>query len=245
MEPMCEINDLADFFKYCLNCGCWTRDVHDKNMPFHGWMRCRITPYLINGKVKDPNFIDALVYTITDYFEYCSCFESMGSPELKIKTERLLNYIKLHKNDLVPIIEENAELFPTDNDLKHTNIIEEHWNDKAYEKRNGEDEENEYDENQCYSCGDELYVGCDKDNYIDGKGYCFDCYSDICNEEEKQYAEFQLSQQEKLDRENKLTKIINEFDSMNNAISLLVQENSLLVQENNNLKKRIENLENK
>lgn len=138
-----QLFQLSEFYKYCLNvCPEFRNDENWAH--FHGWCRCKMTPYLNNGKIIDSDkFIEKLAYSLTDYSEFCNCFfTSMNSDELQNKIKNLLIFIENNKNDLVNLIEKHSHLFSSFEDTMHSNKLEEHWNDKAYEKEN----DNGYDE---------------------------------------------------------------------------------------------------
>lgn len=142
-----EIIDLADFFKYCMNVDPTVRDSHD-GLFFHGWCRSRITPYLIDGKIKRPEyFVENAVYSLKDYLQFCLSYDGMTTLELESKIHKLIKFINNHKNDLVDLIEQNNNIFPSLSDTKHCEKLTEHWNDKAYETHeeelNAEAEEDE------------------------------------------------------------------------------------------------------
>lgn len=78
MEP---VDALAEFYKHCLNVGGNTRPNGHTTPLWCGWMRCNITPYLVDGKVYKEvkgeeacKFKNSLLYTLQDYIDYISCF---------------------------------------------------------------------------------------------------------------------------------------------------------------------------
>lgn len=161
MNPKTELHDLSDFYKYCMNTVMGIREPGQFNpesdyykysnnavylrkgqmdptqetvIEWHAWMRCRITPYLVNNKVVKPDYlVENLLYSLTDYLEYCSCFSGRKSTDLDLKTARLIKFIESNKDNLVELIEGSAYLFPSVNDTKHANKLDEHWNDCIYE----------------------------------------------------------------------------------------------------------------
>ena len=57
------VDVLAEFYKHCLNVGGNTRPNGHTTPLWCGWMRCNITPYLVDGKVYNevhPHFKEAL-----------------------------------------------------------------------------------------------------------------------------------------------------------------------------------------
>ena len=47
------IENLAEFYKHCLNITAYQRPNYKACPLFSGWMRCYITPYLVNSKVDN------------------------------------------------------------------------------------------------------------------------------------------------------------------------------------------------
>ena len=50
---MNSIENLAEFYKHCLNITANQRPNYNACPLFSGWMRCYITPYLINNEVDN------------------------------------------------------------------------------------------------------------------------------------------------------------------------------------------------
>ena len=68
---------LAEFYKHCLNvCGNIRPNGYGSPL-WNGWIRCRIIPYLVDGKVQNEintNFKESLLFTLQDYVDYINCF---------------------------------------------------------------------------------------------------------------------------------------------------------------------------
>ena len=77
MTQQNEIFHLSEFYKYCLNVCPEFRENNENWHYFHGWCRCSIDPYLIDGKITVQNdvLVNQILYSLTDYCEYCACFE--------------------------------------------------------------------------------------------------------------------------------------------------------------------------
>jgi hypothetical protein len=134
--------ELSEFFKHCMNVGGCMRNEYNHEGPplWNGWMRIQITPYLTDGKLdyyreKPDNeywnkreddawiFKNCLLYTIQDYIDYGKCIGYSIN-----RAEKLLMQVKEFNNEeLVNIIENNSNNFPTINDYNHSNIIQEKW----------------------------------------------------------------------------------------------------------------------
>lgn len=126
-----KIKELSIFYKHLLNVAPYTR--FDKKMPpaWHGWMRCRIKPYLINNKIIDnDNFIHDLIYTIEDYVQWLKLFNDRNKYKKSIKRSNLLlKYIKNNENTIRKYIEKESHLFPDVNLRYNNDVIKEDWND--------------------------------------------------------------------------------------------------------------------
>ena len=140
---MNSIENLAEFYKHCLNITAYQRP-NDKACPlFSGWMRCNITPYLINNEVdntvsqifKDARgeefckFKNLLLYTLNDYKEYISIIESGYDENVINKTTNLISYLSnMSENDIIFEIEGNCNIFPSYNSCDHESLIPESYN---------------------------------------------------------------------------------------------------------------------
>lgn len=125
------IQELAEFYKHMLNiCHC-CRTVNgvDTSPAFCGWMRNRVTPYLTNGLVVDDHnvFVDNLDFTVEDYMEWLEFNHQGGSKKMIERTSKLLNFIRTTPN-LINLIENNSNLFPTEQETTHNNLLAENWN---------------------------------------------------------------------------------------------------------------------
>lgn len=123
------IQDLAMFYKHMMNIchNCRTVNGEKTSPAYGGWMRNRVTPYLTNGRIIDPldTFLGKLDYTVEDYMEWSQC---TGEGAV-MKTRKLLKFIRTTP-DLINYIESFPELFPTEQDTTHNNMIEEDWNQR-------------------------------------------------------------------------------------------------------------------
>ena len=134
------IDKLGEFFRHCLNVGGCTRPNGHTSPLWCGWMRCKITPYLINGKVhpyfvgvkgdKARKFKNILLYTLQDYIDYISCFSYKNDNTIKT-TNDLLNILdKMDENDIISMIEDNKDKFPSQSDCNNDNVLDEKYNTK-------------------------------------------------------------------------------------------------------------------
>ena len=127
------MHELAQFYKHCLNVGYWRHsefdNLNDKPPRCAGWMRCRITPYLDDNVTHNNlNFVDDLIFTIDDYYDYFSCFNN-GDRYTSVlnRTKKLLQYIKNNSANIIEIITAYKYLFPNKNKVSD-NVIKENWN---------------------------------------------------------------------------------------------------------------------
>lgn len=138
---MNSIENLAEFYKHCLNITANQRPNYNACPLFSGWMRCYITPYLINNEVdntvsqifKDAKgeefckFKNLLLYTLNDYKEYISM---IGTDNNVIhKTTNLISYLSnMSETDIIYEIETNCDIFPSYNSCDHELVIPESYN---------------------------------------------------------------------------------------------------------------------
>ena len=129
------INTLSDFFKHIMNvCGNIRSNSYSTEL-FTGWMRCKFEPYLINNQVvyspdeSFPEFIDAVKYTVQDYYHYIQCFTNTKSNDVDEKLIFLLQYLNSMDNDeLINLIETNNNKFPNEDDYNNLWILNENFN---------------------------------------------------------------------------------------------------------------------
>lgn len=102
---------------------------------FIGWMRCKFDPYLINNQVvyspdeSFPEFIDAVKYTVQDYYDYIQCFTNTKSKDVDEKLIFLLQNLNSMDNDeLIYLIETNNNKFPNEEDYNNIWILKENFN---------------------------------------------------------------------------------------------------------------------
>jgi len=138
---MNSIENLAEFYKHCLNITANQRPNYNACPLFSGWMRCYITPYLINNEVdntvsqifKDEKgeefckFKNLLLYTLKDYIDY---FSMIGTDNNVIhKTTNLISYLSnMSETDIIYEIENNCDIFPSYNSCDHELVIPESYN---------------------------------------------------------------------------------------------------------------------
>ena len=152
------INTLADFYKHCLNVAGHIRPNNDHGPLWCGWMRCKIIPYLIDGKVygyvdyilveaktnNDYKFKELLLDTLQDYIEYINLTDYYD-----VETTKTTNYLitqvkKMSKNELLSMIENYKYKFPTYQDCDNNNILNQTYNPQLNIDHNGEDSESEH-----------------------------------------------------------------------------------------------------
>lgn len=150
------INTLADFYKHCLNVAGHIRPNNSHGPSWCGWMRCKIIPYLIDGKVygyvdsnlveaKDNNdykFKELLLYTLQDYIEFISISDYYDDDKIKYLITEVKN---MSQNDILNMIETNNDKFPTYQDCDNNNILEESFNPQLIIDITGEEVSEEED----------------------------------------------------------------------------------------------------
>jgi|TARA_Y200000002_G_C22584597_1_gene622422 hypothetical protein len=124
---------LAEFYKHCLNvCGNIRPNGHGSPL-WNGWMRCKIIPYLVDGKVQNEintNYKELLLYTLQDYIDYINCFLKVKDHEKTIdNTEKLLSILyNMDNGDIINMIENNNNKFPCLNDCDNQDILDDTYN---------------------------------------------------------------------------------------------------------------------
>ena len=129
------VDTLSAFFKHIMNvCGNIKSNSTNPAL-WIGWMRCKFEPYLINNRVvyspneRFPEFIDAVKYTIQDYYDYIQCFHNMKSKNIDEKLIFLLdNLNSMDNNELINLIETNNNKFPNEEDYNNHWILKENFN---------------------------------------------------------------------------------------------------------------------
>tara|TARA_Y100000389_G_C17411462_1_gene491162 strand:+ start:650 stop:1054 length:405 start_codon:yes stop_codon:yes gene_type:complete len=111
------------------------RSNSNSTVLFIGWMRCKFEPYLINNQVvysqdeSFPEFIDAVKYTVQDYYDYIQCFTNTKSNDVDEKLIFLLQNLNSMDNDeLINLIETNNNKFPNEEDYNNIWILNENFN---------------------------------------------------------------------------------------------------------------------
>jgi hypothetical protein len=111
------------------------RSNSNSTVLFIGWMRCKFEPYLINNQVvyspdeSFPEFIDAVKYTVQDYYDYIQCFANTKSKDVDEKLIFLLQNLNSMDNDeLINLIETNNNKFPNEEDYNNIWILKENFN---------------------------------------------------------------------------------------------------------------------
>ena len=129
------INTLSDFFKHIMNVCGNIRSNSNSTVLFTGWMRCKFEPYLINNQVvyspdeSFPEFIDAVKYTVQDYYDYIQCIHNKKSKNIDEKLIFLLdNLNSMDNNELINLIETNNNKFPNEEDYNNIWILKENFN---------------------------------------------------------------------------------------------------------------------
>lgn len=129
------IDTLSDFFKHIMNVCGNIRSNSNSTVLFIGWMRCKFEPYLINNQVvyspneRFPEFIDAVKYTVQDYYDYVQCFTNTKSNDVDEKLIFLLqNLNSMDNNELINLIETNNNKFPNEDDYNNIWILKENFN---------------------------------------------------------------------------------------------------------------------
>ena len=149
------MTELAEFFKHCLNVA-YDRPNNIAPQKWMGWCRCRIEPYLVNGRPIDTDvhpdlithkifvndFTTNLLYTIEDYFDYFNCFNSSYKYSIVLnRTKALLQYIQQNKDNIKTMIHKYKHFFPKKTEVyTNNNIIDEHWNDNNDNNDNNDDD---------------------------------------------------------------------------------------------------------
>lgn len=134
---------LANFYKHCLNVSEDARP-NNQNVPMQcGWMRCYITPYLLDGKITNNihplfkevhgetfcKFKNLLLYSLQDYIDYITCFKDIYDADTIQNTKKLIKWLNnMNEDDIVKQIEKNCNIFPSYEDCNNENILEENYN---------------------------------------------------------------------------------------------------------------------
>jgi hypothetical protein len=143
------IDQLSEFYKHCLNISSNQRPNNNISPLSSGWMRCYITPYLINNKVQNvispSKFKNSLIFTIKDYNEYIQCIVNGYDENVIEKTSNLIYYLEnVDENNIISLIENNYSKFPSYSDCDNEDIIEETYNNKFNTNLLAEDELTDY-----------------------------------------------------------------------------------------------------
>jgi hypothetical protein len=152
------VDVLAEFYKHCLNVGGNTRPNGHTTPLWCGWMRCNITPYLVDGKVYNeihPHFKEVkgeeackfknlLLYTLQDYIDYISCFSYKDDDTIQTTKDLLSMLDKLGEDDIVSMIESNRDKFPSQDDCDNDDVLDEKYNTKLNLEIQERNEEEKY-----------------------------------------------------------------------------------------------------
>ena len=132
------INELSEFYKHSMNVAGNVRNLQTTKGStdlWIGWMRCYFSPYLKNNKVifeasdRFSEYIDAVKFTVQDYKEYISCISKKNNQEAQNKLDFILQGLNsLDNQQLINLIEREADKFPTEDDFNNEWIIEENFN---------------------------------------------------------------------------------------------------------------------
>ena len=139
------VDNLSEFYKHCLNICQHKRPNNNEPPLWGGWMRCYITPYLVNGKIIEEihlhfkeihgeefcKFKSLLLYTLQDYIDYISCFEHKKNEDTIKTTKDLIRELeKMENNEIIDIIERNKNKSPSYEDCDNEDMIDENYNEK-------------------------------------------------------------------------------------------------------------------
>lgn len=129
------IINLSEFYKHCLNiCGS-ARPNYEMPLLWNGWMRCKITPYLIDNKiVSNIGFKSDLVYTIQDYVEYINIFNNNST--VANKCQMMIDFINnINEASLLTLIDNNKVLFTDIEECAYVMIFNESFNTELINER--------------------------------------------------------------------------------------------------------------
>ncbi len=129
--------EIAEFFRHCLNFAGNVTFTNKIPSEWIGWMRCYVTPYLTDGKYKhdlddstlliedksnyNRGFRHCLLTTLEDYIDFveCACDNEYNINRAK----RLIEYVSVLTEDkLLSLIEIHYLFFPTAQDVKSGKI---------------------------------------------------------------------------------------------------------------------------
>lgn len=127
--------NLSEFYKHCLNvCGS-ARPENEIPLLWNGWMRCKITPYLIdNIIVGQTGLKNNLIYTIQDYMEHINI--SSNNIIVTIKCQMMIDFINnISEANLLTLIDNNKILFTDKEECAYVMIFNESFNIELINKQ--------------------------------------------------------------------------------------------------------------